>query len=348
MNLSAKQACARPFALAAILTVLCAGAAAGQYAIAINPGVPDPNDTVVATLGLFGTDPCVLWQVAERHGHSIRLAGSPTAAPQCPPRMQSLSLGTLPAGHYAVSAWIAGATSPHAEVRFDVLATPDSSGVRPVDVALATPSPRAGQPTAVVLSYTNGVCDHVDFSAPPTVVGDRIVFDGELGGCPFEPPPGLDTTGFLHLLPGLTPGDKTIELESFGTTVATFGFHVDAATAELSVAGGRFRITLRWTDHAGVTHDATAARLTEESGQFWFFDPSNPEVTVKVVDGTAVNAANWVFLSSMTDLGFTATVLDTSCTLGACARERVYTQPAGHNRNFIDTAAFADCPNCSP
>ena len=348
MNVSARQACTRPFALAALLTVLGAGAAAGQHAIEIRPGDPDPNDTVVATLGLFGTDSCALWHVAERHGHSIRIEGSLTAIPPCPPTGQSLSLGKLPAGHYAVSAWIDGQTEPYAEVRFDVLATPESSGVRPIDVALATPSPRAGQPTAVVLSFTNGICDYADFSAPPTVVGDRIVFDGELGGCPFEPPPGLDTTGFRHPLPGLTSGDKTIELQSFGTTVATFGFHVDADTSELSVAGGRFRITLRWTDHAGVTHDATAARLTEESGQFWFFDPSNPEVTVKVVDGTAVNSANWVFLSSMTDLGFTATVLDTSCAPGACARERVYTQTPGQNRNFIDTSAFVDCPNCSP
>jgi hypothetical protein len=296
------------------------------------------------TVGSVDSQPCYPWRIAERHGHSMRLEAEPVEAPNCSQAL--LALGQLPAGHYAVSAWLTGAAEPYAAVRFDV--QPQQTALRPIDVALETPSPRAGQPAGVVLSITNGVCDYADFSAAPTIDGDRVVFDGEIGWCPFEPPPGLDTTGFRHLVPGLTAGDKIIEVRSLGSTLTTFAFHVDADAPELSLAGGRFRVTLRWTDHAGVAHDATAARLTEESGQFWFFDPANPEVTIKLVDGTAVNSTYWVFLSSMTDLGFTATVRDTSCAPGACARERLYTQTAGENRNFIDTAAFPDCPNCSP
>ena len=114
-----------------------------------------------------------------------------------------------------------------------------------------------------------------------------------------------------------------------------------------SSRSGRFRITLRWTDHAGIDHDATATRLTEESGQFWFFDPSNPELTIKVIDGTGVNGHWWVFASSMTDLGFTLSVEGTLCSApGAYTVTREFTQTAGHNRNFIDTAAFGEDPSC--
>lgn len=52
----------------------------------------------------------------------------------------------------------------------------------------------------------------------------------------------------------------------------------------------------------------SARPLTDESGAFWFFDPVNIEVTIKVLDGRPINGHFWVFIA---------------------------------NRNFIDTRAFA-------
>jgi hypothetical protein len=43
--------------------------------------------------------------------------------------------------------------------------------------------------------------------------------------------------------------------------------------------------------------------LTGNTGYFWFFDPTNVEMTVKVLDGCSVNGHYWVFAGGMTNVG---------------------------------------------
>ena len=50
--------------------------------------------------------------------------------------------------------------------------------------------------------------------------------------------------------------------------------------------------------------------LTDDTGNYWFFDPENLEVMVKVLDGCAVNQHWWVFSSGLTDVGVTLRVED--------------------------------------
>ncbi len=336
---------------AAVLAALGVPAAFGQGMLSLYPGFPTPSDELFVSVFSAGAveSPCAVWQIGRRSGQDLRLEGTTVSTAQvgaCPGPAPILSLGRLAAGRYRLTAWIDGGAGPYAEIRFDVRAIPESPP-RWRDVALSTPAPRAGVPFALVFSATENVCNVVDFSAPPVIDGDRIVLDGDLGYCAILPPSGNQITGWRHMLPPLTAGNKTIEIRDLGNTVATFDFHVDEDASRLPAADGRFEARLRWTDRAGVAHDATAVRLTEESGQFWFFDPANPEVTVKLVDGTGLNGRWWVFVSSMTDLGFTLTVGSESLCAGpACEHEHRYTQIAGHNRNFVDTAAFAECTNC--
>lgn len=49
----------------------------------------------------------------------------------------------------------------------------------------------------------------------------------------------------------------------------------------------------------------------DRGGVFFFFNRHNPEVMVKVLNGCAVNGHFWVFVSAVTNVGFTATVEDT-------------------------------------
>jgi hypothetical protein len=78
--------------------------------------------------------------------------------------------------------------------------------------------------------------------------------------------------------------------------------------------------------------------LTRESGYFWFFDPDNVEVTVKILDGRPVNGRYWVFLASMTDLQLTVRVTQcpTSPLVGIPCVTREYRTEPGVNRNIID------------
>ena len=79
--------------------------------------------------------------------------------------------------------------------------------------------------------------------------------------------------------------------------------------------------------------------LTADSGYFWFFDSSNVELIVKVLEGCSTNNHRWVFASGLTNVlvSITATDIVTGTT-------RVYTNPQGTAFAPIqDTSAFT-CP----
>ncbi|MFL6201207.1 MAG: choice-of-anchor Q domain-containing protein [Thermoanaerobaculia bacterium] len=75
--------------------------------------------------------------------------------------------------------------------------------------------------------------------------------------------------------------------------------------------GNRFRITVRWTAQ-GRSGTGKAVPLALDTGAFWFFDPANLELTVKVLDGCGVNGRVWVFLTGLTDVGVEVRVEDTA------------------------------------
>jgi len=74
-------------------------------------------------------------------------------------------------------------------------------------------------------------------------------------------------------------------------------------------AGDRFQVTARWTAQ-GKTAAGKAVPLRLDSGAFWFFDPANVELTVKVLDGCGLNDRYWVFLTGLTDVGVEVEVED--------------------------------------
>jgi hypothetical protein len=74
---------------------------------------------------------------------------------------------------------------------------------------------------------------------------------------------------------------------------------------------GRFEVEVTWSDGAGNGGVGHVLEATDKTAPFWFFDPSNPEVVVKVLDGSAINGAFWVYLASLTDLETVVRVHDT-------------------------------------
>ena len=84
-----------------------------------------------------------------------------------------------------------------------------------------------------------------------------------------------------------------------------------AGAGFLCLGGGRFQVNANWTRSDGTTGAGTAVKLTDDSGYFWFFDPANIEMVVKVLNGCALNNRYWVFASGMTNVGVGITVLDT-------------------------------------
>jgi hypothetical protein len=125
-----------------------------------------------------------------------------------------------------------------------------------------------------------------------------------------------------------------------------FTVTTDTRPTEIFLGQGRFRVNVDWRDPRAGAGPGFARPLTDESGYFWFFSPSGVELTVKVLDGRPINGHFWVFVASMTDVGFTLVVTDTADQLNCPATaptvcpSRTYVNPASRNQNFIDVTAF--------
>ncbi len=77
---------------------------------------------------------------------------------------------------------------------------------------------------------------------------------------------------------------------------------LSAGETGLILGTDRFRVTARWRTEDGTTGEGVPVQLTSNSGYFWFFSSSNPEVLVKIVDGCDFNGSFWVFATGLTNV----------------------------------------------
>ncbi|MXX75818.1 MAG: matrixin family metalloprotease [Holophagales bacterium] len=115
------------------------------------------------------------------------------------------------------------------------------------------------------------------------------------------------------------------------------GWSALAGGETLSLGDGRFEVGIEWSTDADAGVARTVRRGTEDSGLFWFFDPGNWEVLVKVLDGCGVNGHHWVYAASATSLPFEMSVTDTET--GEVYR---YVKGADELAALADPAAFVD------
>ena len=104
-------------------------------------------------------------------------------------------------------------------------------------------------------------------------------------------------------------GDGT---NTVGQNAGAAGFTVFDPTTLAVGTDGRYQIQVTWAsaqEHKSGT--GTAVTLTSDSGYFWFFNPANIEVIVKVLDACNVDGFTWVFAGGLTSLEVQITVTDT-------------------------------------
>jgi hypothetical protein len=181
------------------------------------------------------------------------------------------------------------------------------------------------------------------FPASPMIAGSQInlpVANYIISPAPPEPPALLQWT-----IPALPAGfyALTVSFEAFPNNYYTnpnLVFSVRPRTALLGLIGGRFQMSVA-SQQAGAK--PAAVHLSDSGGYFTFFDPSNVELTAKIVDGRAVNDHYWVFIASMTNTPLTITITDTqagNCGGSKSCPTRTYSNPPNTNQNFIDVTAF--------
>jgi hypothetical protein len=186
----------------------------------------------------------------------------------------------------------------------------------------------------------------VNFPEQPAIVGNTITLQA---GPTLVQPVGVCPIGLDFPLRTLAAGSYTVrQLDNSGNLLSTSVFQVNAPATDLNMIAGRFQSTLSWQDAAvagGGKQVANAVQVSDGSGYFWFFEPTSTEVSLKILDGTAINGFYWVFVAGATTVPFDLTVTHVLPTCGptanaACAF-KVYTATAGTNQNFIDLNAFS-------
>lgn len=168
------------------------------------------------------------------------------------------------------------------------------------------------------------------------------VLDTQTGGARTYYNPPLDRCGELDTA-GIPGGD--VAGSAVGPALvfpnATRAAGTDDATCgdddTLCLLGGRFEVEVDWVNqHAGgetgVGHRVTGS---DQTGYFWFFDSSNIELVVKVLDARAIGQGFWVFYGSLSDVEFSLTVTDTEAN-----EQRSYFNAPGHRCGQFDTSAF--------
>jgi hypothetical protein len=129
--------------------------------------------------------------------------------------------------------------------------------------------------------------------------------------------------------------------ESAASNVAQVTLPATTTTTTLSLNSSRFRVTLAARDQR--TGNTGSGQAIPQNDMFGYFsipaltaDASNPEVFVKVLDGSGVNGYFWVFYGGLTDLEYNITVTDSRT-----GRVKVYNKAAGSACGGFDTTAFS-------
>jgi PKD repeat protein len=107
--------------------------------------------------------------------------------------------------------------------------------------------------------------------------------------------------------------------------------------------GERFQVTVHWKDFAGTTGVGQAVPLTDDTGYFWFFDDTNVELMLKVLDGTGINGHFWVFYGALSNVEYSIVVTDT-----ATGSSVTYFNPSGTFASLGDTEALPGTKSGAP
>jgi PKD repeat protein len=175
----------------------------------------------------------------------------------------------------------------------------------------------------------------VDITVTDTLTGKMRTYHNPQG-TPFQPI--QDTSAF-----GCSGGGTNAAAASARADTAAAPAVPDAAAAastSLLLDNGRFQIDATWTTAQGQTGTGQGVALTSDTGYFWFFNSSNVEMVIKVLDGCTVNHRYWVFAGGLTNVKVDITVTDTKT-----QKVQHYSNPQGVEFKPIqDTNALATCP----
>lgn len=120
-------------------------------------------------------------------------------------------------------------------------------------------------------------------------------------------------------------------------SVRAFAPGCTPGATQLCLNAGRFRVAVAWRDFQGNEGAGNSIPLTGDTGYFWFFDSSNVELVVKVLDGRDLTDSWWVFYGALSTVEYTLSVTDT-----LTGATRTYFNPSGQLASVGDTGGVPD------
>jgi plastocyanin len=148
----------------------------------------------------------------------------------------------------------------------------------------------------------------------------------------------------FHVRANGAAGNSNFSNEATASTLADTAPCVAGHNTLCLGDGGRFKAEVAWVSQTSGSGNAVAVPLASapQSGLFYFIDPSNIEMLVKVLNACIPALGNhyWVFYAATTNVQFTLTITDTRS-----GQVKTYTNALNHAATPIqDTNAFATCP----
>lgn len=155
--------------------------------------------------------------------------------------------------------------------------------------------------------------------------------------------PGLVSVWALNGNPNDVIGTHEGAMGGGGTGFLTFPVAVScgASSGFNHCLDGRFVVTTDWRTGPSTSGRGSVVPFPpSSSGLFWFFNPDNWEVMVKVVDGCGLNNRYWVFSAATTNVFYRMEVFD----IQAGVNKVYFNYPGPPAPAVTDTNAFATCP----
>ncbi len=250
-----------------------------------------------------------------------------------------LLLASLPAGR-ALLGWDANPAAAANNAPLHRVSHPfgdpqsySASTMRTAGVPVCAGAPR---PDFLYAAMTQGAT-FGGSSGGPVVNGGGVVVGQLTGGCPA---PGHDGNDGCDYANSELDGAFSATFPSIQAFLSPVASVCTPGPNTLCLNGGRFEVEVAWRTGAGASGLGGAVSLTGDTGYFWFFDPSNVEMVIKVLNACTFNNRFWVFAAGLTDVQVVTTVTDT-----ANGSVRIYTNPLGTRFAPVqDTSAFATCP----
>ncbi len=170
-----------------------------------------------------------------------------------------------------------------------------------------------------------------------TPVQDTGAFDT----CSAKPAPGASTSFATEQEIQRTITDWLTDVSAQRVHAVDSSLRACSTTSTvLCLAQNRFTVQTSFRTSQGTSGVGQAVKLTPDTGYFWFFDASNVEVVVKVLDACGVNGRYWVFAGGLTDVRVDMTVTDTNTGQSNDYLNRQKTP----FQTITDTNAFPSCP----